>query len=149
MIDNAVSDVTITNTGSTVAFFVRVDLRRGDRGGSEPPGDNEVLPVSYSDNDITLWPGESQTIQVAYDSSKLAGATAVDSVFAWNVPYRDVASPSTWPGRSPQRDAARQPGVTSFGLADGTPQQTGSARPGQANRRSVMVQLRERVSTAR
>jgi exo-1,4-beta-D-glucosaminidase len=146
---NAVSDVTITNTGSTVAFFVRVDLRRGNRDGSELSGDNEVLPVSYSDNDITLWPGESQTIQVAYDSSKLAGATPVDSVFAWNVPYRDVASPSTWHGEIAQRDAAAQPGVTSFGLADGTPQQTGSARPGQANTRSVMLRLRERVSTAR
>src|SRR5262249_7822494 len=87
---NTVSNVTITNTGSTVAFFVRVDLRRGNADGSEQPGDNEVLPVTYSDNDITLWPGESQTIQEAFNSADLHGATPVDSVFAWNVPYADV-----------------------------------------------------------
>ena len=35
--------VTITNTsGSTVAFLLRADVRRGTAGGQEQPGDNEL-----------------------------------------------------------------------------------------------------------
>ena len=150
---DSVNDVTITNTGSTVAFFIRVDLRRGHGNGSELAGDNEVLPVSYSDNDITLWPGESQTVQISYDSSKLDGADPVDSVFAWNVPYGDVASPSSQGNQNGQgnesamrRTVAGQSGTTSFGLADGVPLHAGTAHPGRANSRKVMLRLARRVS---
>ena len=56
-----VTSVTITNPASNpaVAFFVRADVRRGTVGGTALPGDNQVLPITWSDNDITLWPGES------------------------------------------------------------------------------------------
>jgi hypothetical protein len=144
---NSVSNVTITNTGNTVAFFVRVDLRRGAKG-REFPGDNEVLPVSYSDNDITLWPGESQTIQVGYDSFLLHGADPVDSVFAWNVPYGDVASQG---GDQYGRGNDNRPGRSaspSFGLADGVPLGGSSAHPGQANSRDVMLRLARQVSVS-
>jgi hypothetical protein len=137
---NAVDNVTITNTGSTVAFFVRVDLRRGTDNGREQPGDNEVLPVGYSDNDITLWPGESQTIQISYDSSKLDGAAPVDSVFGWNVPYFDVADAENAQGE--QQPAAH----LKLGLADGVPREHGVTVPGQANTRAEMRKLREQVS---
>jgi hypothetical protein len=143
---NAVSDVTITNTGHTVAFFVRVDLRRGDVAGRELPGDNEVLPVSYSDNDITLWPGESQTIQVSYDSSLLHRATPIDSVFAWNVPYGDVTSSSSRQAQAAQQAAANQHGVTALGLADGQVASDGNPQPSQENTPAVMSQLASRVT---
>ena len=54
-----VTSVTITNPSSNraVAFFVRADVRRGTAGGSTLPGDNQVLPITWSDNDVTLWPG--------------------------------------------------------------------------------------------
>lgn len=140
---NSVSNVTITNTGNTVAFFVRVDLRRGTNQGTELAGDNEVLPVSYSDNDITLWPGESQTIQVSYDSSLLHGAKPVDSVFAWNVPYADVASPSSG---DDQGNGNHTAGRSEFGLADGTPLDGGTPQPAQSNTPAVMSQLAGQVT---
>jgi hypothetical protein len=86
--------VTITNKSSTptVAFFLRADVRRGNANGSEQTGDNEILPIIWSDNDITLWPGESQTLTATYDPSLLQGATPVVSIQGWNVPRFDVAA---------------------------------------------------------
>ncbi|MBV8943748.1 MAG: hypothetical protein JO240_18650, partial [Solirubrobacterales bacterium] len=48
-------------------------------------GDNEILPVFWSDNDITLWPGESETLQVSYRKADLHGRSPVVTVGAWNV----------------------------------------------------------------
>jgi len=80
--------ITITNTSSapTVGFFLRADVRRGNQDGSPEAGDNQVLPVTWSDNDITLWPGDSQTLTATYRSSELRGARPVVSVYGWNVP---------------------------------------------------------------
>ena len=92
---DAVTDVTIENTSNrpTVAFFLRADLRRGSTSGQPAAGDNEVLPSFWSDNDVTLWPGESQTLSVSYRSADLAGLAPVVSVSGWNVPARTVAAP--------------------------------------------------------
>ena len=89
------TDVTITNTGTepTAAFFLRADVRRGSAAGTPAAGDNEVLPIFWSDNDITLWPGESQTLEASYRSSGLRGQSPVVSVSGWNVPAADVAAP--------------------------------------------------------
>src|SRR5262249_43468533 len=78
--------VTITNTARTptVAFFLRADVRRGTANGTEQAGDNEVLPITWSDNDVTLWSGESQTLTATYDPSLLQGATPVVSIQGWN-----------------------------------------------------------------
>ena len=58
--------VTITNTSTTptVGFFLRADVRRGTATGGEQSGDNQVTSTLWDDNDITLWPGESQTLTV-------------------------------------------------------------------------------------
>ncbi|HET6867273.1 MAG TPA: hypothetical protein VFH80_15235 [Solirubrobacteraceae bacterium] len=86
------TDVTITNTSTepTVAFFLRADVRRGSRSGAPAGGDNEVLPISWSDNDVTLWPGESETLRANYRHSELAGAAPVVSMSGWNVGTVDV-----------------------------------------------------------
>jgi exo-1,4-beta-D-glucosaminidase len=86
------TDVTITNTSTkpTVAFFLRADVRRGSTSGAPAPGDNELLPIMWSDNDMTLWPGESETLSATYASSALDGAAPVVSVSGWNVPTVDV-----------------------------------------------------------
>jgi exo-1,4-beta-D-glucosaminidase len=75
---DTVTDVTIKNTSAskTVAFFLRADLRGGSA---------QVLPVFWSDNDITLWPGESETLQVAYRKADLHGRAAAVTVAGWNV----------------------------------------------------------------
>jgi hypothetical protein len=87
-----VTDVTITNDSatSTAAFFIRADLRRGSTAGRPAPGDDEVLPARWSADDITLWPGESQTLQVRYAPAALRGASPVVSVSAWNAVRTDV-----------------------------------------------------------
>jgi exo-1,4-beta-D-glucosaminidase len=90
---DTVTDVTITNTSSkpTVAFFLRADVRRGSSPGVPATGDNEVLPIFWDDNDITLWPGESQTLHARYRRADLRGASPVVSLSGWNVQGFDVA----------------------------------------------------------
>jgi exo-1,4-beta-D-glucosaminidase len=87
--------VTITNSSATptVGFFLRADVRRGTATGAELSGDNELQSSIWAGNDITLWPGESQTLTVTYSSADLQGATPVVSVFGWNVAKTDVAAP--------------------------------------------------------
>jgi exo-1,4-beta-D-glucosaminidase len=104
--------VTVTNTSTrpTVAFFLRADVRRGASGkpaggaSSSPSGDasssemdaemdDEVLPVFWSTNDTTLWPGESESMSAAYSASALQGRQPVVSVSGWNVPTVDVPAP--------------------------------------------------------
>ena len=84
--------VTITNNSSTptVGFFLRADMRRGTAGGAELSGDNELQTSIWTGNDITLWPGESQSISVTWNSADLQGATPVVSVSGWNMPKIDI-----------------------------------------------------------
>src|SRR2546421_847477 len=52
--------VTLTNTsGTALAFFIRPEIIAGSNG-------TEVLPVSYTDNYVSLWPGESTAITATY-----------------------------------------------------------------------------------
>lgn len=67
-----ISDVQVQNTSPRVlAFFVRLRLRPGPAGGSdgeEQAGGGEPDLVSYwSDNYVTLMPGEPRGLQVAHD----------------------------------------------------------------------------------
>jgi exo-1,4-beta-D-glucosaminidase len=88
--------VTITNNspGPTVGFFLRADVRRGTAAGTELAGDNELQSSIWNDNDITLWPGESETLTATYKSTDLQGATPVISVSGWNMSKIDVAAPA-------------------------------------------------------
>ncbi|CCH35458.1 glycoside hydrolase family 2 TIM barrel-domain containing protein [Actinosynnema sp. NPDC047251] len=72
------TDVTLRNTGASVAFFVRATIRKG-------VGGPEVLPTDWSDNYVTLWPGESLTLQARYRAADLGGATPSVEVIGHNV----------------------------------------------------------------
>jgi exo-1,4-beta-D-glucosaminidase len=97
--------VTVRNTSSSaVAFLLRADVRRGTAGGRELPGDNELQSSTWQDNDITLFPGESQTLTVTYDSADLAGATPVISVSGWNAAKIDIVAPTPNSGWEPAHD---------------------------------------------
>jgi hypothetical protein len=78
--------VTVTNTSKTpaVGFFLRADVRRGTPDGHEASGDNQLAAATWDDNDITLWPGQSQTLTVSYKSADLHGAPPVISVDGFN-----------------------------------------------------------------
>jgi exo-1,4-beta-D-glucosaminidase len=51
-----------------------------------------VLPVLWSDNDITVWPGRSQTIVARYRTTALGGSDPVVTVSGWNVSTTTVAA---------------------------------------------------------
>jgi exo-1,4-beta-D-glucosaminidase len=91
---NTVTDVTIKNVSrkKIVAFFLRADIRRGSASGVPDRGDNEVLPIFWSDDDITLWPGESETLHASYRKSSLRGRSPVVIVQGWNVPRVHVSA---------------------------------------------------------
>ena len=79
--------ITLTNTSATnIAFFLRPEVTAGN-------GGNEVLPVTYTDNYISLWPGASTTITARYASSDLAGQPPYLRVRGYNIPTVSVPIP--------------------------------------------------------
>lgn len=62
----------------------------GTASGQELPGDNELQSSLWQGNDSTLFPGESQTLTVTWNSADLQGATPVVSVRGWHVPKIDI-----------------------------------------------------------
>jgi exo-1,4-beta-D-glucosaminidase len=92
--DDEVTTVTIRNTSArpVVGFLLRADVRRGAANGRAAAGDNQVLPIVWSDNDITLWPGESQTLTARYRRAALQGTAPVVTVSGWNVAEQTVAA---------------------------------------------------------
>ena len=71
--------VTLENTGSALAFFVRLTLTAGRDGSA-------VWPVLWSDNYVSILPGQSRELAVRYESSLLGGAAPVVQVEGLNVP---------------------------------------------------------------
>ena len=58
-----------------------------------------MLPILWSDNDVTLWPGESLTLTARFAAA--AGLPVVE-VSGWNVPTRSV--PIADESRAPSQD---------------------------------------------
>ena len=77
---------TRSSSATNVAFFVHPEITAGN-------GGNEVLPVNYSDNYISLWPGESSTITATYQTSDLGGQSPYLRVRGYNVPATSTALP--------------------------------------------------------
>jgi len=79
--------ISLTNTSAAnIAFFMRPEVTAGNNG-------NEVLPVAYSDNYVSLWPGESTTITAVYQSSDLGGQQPFLRVRGYNLPTTNLALP--------------------------------------------------------
>ncbi|WP_214316955.1 glycoside hydrolase family 2 protein [Nonomuraea sediminis] len=79
--------ITLANTSPTaLAFFVRPEITAGD-------GGQEVVPVTYSDNYVTLWPGESTTITAAYDAADLGGRPPYLRLRGYNLPTTSIPVP--------------------------------------------------------
>ncbi len=121
--------VTNPSSNSAVSFFLRADVRKGNPDGTAQSGDNEVLPVDWSDNDVTLWPGQSQTLTATYAASALGSANPVVSVYGWNVPNAVFAAPQTQAAVNAVNAASSAAGVQHFGVANGSGGQSGSATP--------------------
>lgn len=79
--------ITLRNTSaSALAFFLRPEVTAGNNG-------NEVLPVTYSDNYVSLWPGEQTTITATYASSDLGGQPAWLRLRGYNLPTVNTVIP--------------------------------------------------------
>jgi exo-1,4-beta-D-glucosaminidase len=77
--DVATVTLSLPQTSKAIALFQHVSIRRS--AGGEP-----ILPILWSDNDVTLWPGESLTLRARFAASGTMTATA--EVSGWNVPTR-------------------------------------------------------------
>ena len=75
--------ITLANPSGRLAFFVRAEVTRGADG-------PEVLPITYSDNYITVFPHEARTIVGTFRSSLLAGQSAGLRVEGYNVEKKIV-----------------------------------------------------------
>ncbi|MEU7748325.1 fibronectin type III domain-containing protein [Nonomuraea sp. NPDC049158] len=80
--------VTIRNTGTGAIPAFMLDAHVVDATGKP------VLPIQWSDNAISLWPGESKTLTATFRASDLSGAASV-RVAGWNTATLTVpAGPS-------------------------------------------------------
>jgi exo-1,4-beta-D-glucosaminidase len=86
-----------TSTGKTPAFFV--DAHVLGAGGAP------ALPVRWSDNEVSLWPGESTTLTATYRTADLGGAAPSVRVSGWN-----VATSTSGQSGSAASGAAPRPG---------------------------------------
>jgi exo-1,4-beta-D-glucosaminidase len=76
--EDAVTRVTVENPSKTLAFFVRLKLDKGK-------GGEEILPVVWEDNYISLLPGEKREITATYRAGGMAAAKPEIEVSGWNV----------------------------------------------------------------
>jgi exo-1,4-beta-D-glucosaminidase len=84
--DERTVTTTLTNTSNHIAFFVRVDATAG-------AGGDEVLPIIYDDNYVTLLPHESRKITAKIDMTQLDGKQPAVRVEGYNVPKQVVPLP--------------------------------------------------------
>jgi exo-1,4-beta-D-glucosaminidase len=73
--------LTVPPSSGALALFQHVSIRRS-------AGGELMLPILWSDNDVTLWPGESLTLTAQFATS--GAAAPVLEVSGWNVPTRSV-----------------------------------------------------------
>jgi exo-1,4-beta-D-glucosaminidase len=64
---------------TNIAFFTRAEVTAGSNG-------LEVLPVTYTDNYVSLFPGESVTITAKYATTDLNGQSPFLRIRGYNVP---------------------------------------------------------------
>jgi exo-1,4-beta-D-glucosaminidase len=76
--EDAITHVTLENTSKSLAFFVRLKVDKGAKG-------EEILPVVWEDNYISLLPGEKREITATYRAGELGTAKASVEVSGWNV----------------------------------------------------------------
>jgi exo-1,4-beta-D-glucosaminidase len=79
--DVATVTLTVPPSSTAVALFQHVSIKRS-------AGGELMLPILWSDNDVTLWPGESLTLTAQFAPS--GAAAPVVEVSGWNVPTRSV-----------------------------------------------------------
>jgi exo-1,4-beta-D-glucosaminidase len=72
------ASITLENAGASLAFFVELRVTRG-------AGGDDVLPILWDDNYVTLLPGERRTLRASWPLSALAGARPALALSGWNL----------------------------------------------------------------
>ena len=75
---DTLTHVTLENPGKSLAFFVRLKVNQGKDG-------EEILPVFWEDNYLSLLPGERRVVTARYRTSALGKAQPVTEVSGWNL----------------------------------------------------------------
>jgi exo-1,4-beta-D-glucosaminidase len=75
--EDSVTHVTLENPSKSLAFFVRLKVNKGLKG-------DEILPVVWEDNYISLMPGEKREVTATYRTSELGGEKASVEISGWN-----------------------------------------------------------------
>ena len=70
--------VTLRNTGTSLAFMVRADITQGESG-------QQLCPVFWNENYVTLWPGESKTLTARVYAADIDGIAPSISLTGWNL----------------------------------------------------------------
>ncbi len=73
--------VTLKNPGHSPAFFVRLRVLKS-------PDGAEILPSMWSDNYVSLLPGETRTLTACWRPDDASGVTPTVSVDGWNVVHK-------------------------------------------------------------
>jgi exo-1,4-beta-D-glucosaminidase len=76
--EDEITHVTVENPSKSLAFFVRLKVDKSKRG-------EEILPVLWEQNYISLLPGEKREITATYQASELGAAKPFVEVSGWNV----------------------------------------------------------------
>jgi exo-1,4-beta-D-glucosaminidase len=76
--EDAITHVTLENPSKSLAFFVRLKVRKGK-------GGEEILPVLWQDNYISLLPGEKREVTATYRTQELGAAQPLVEVSGWNL----------------------------------------------------------------
>jgi exo-1,4-beta-D-glucosaminidase len=76
--DEETTHVTLENPSKSLAFFVRLKVDKGAKG-------DEILPVVWDDNYISLLPGEKREVAATYRASELGASKPFVEVSGWNV----------------------------------------------------------------
>jgi exo-1,4-beta-D-glucosaminidase len=74
----ATTHVTLENPSKNLAFFVRLKVNKGK-------GGDEILPVVWQDNYVSLLPGEKREVTATYRAQELGAVQPTVEVSGWNV----------------------------------------------------------------
>jgi exo-1,4-beta-D-glucosaminidase len=76
--EEAITHITLENPSKTLAFFVRLKVNQGKAG-------DEILPVIWQDNYLSLLPGEKREVTAIYRTREMGAAQPTVEVSGWNV----------------------------------------------------------------
>jgi exo-1,4-beta-D-glucosaminidase len=75
--EEEITHVVLQNQSKSLAFFVRLKVDKGAKG-------EEILPVVWEDNYISLMPGEMRELTATYRARELGTAKPAVEVIGWN-----------------------------------------------------------------